>query len=365
MKTMLQKIIEPKISYPILIGARCIKKIIPLINQRYARIAVITDSNVARHHLSPILQLLQSYAPEYTILPAGERSKNITSVQRLWHFFLSKKLDRHSAVINLGGGVIGDVGGFAASTFMRGIDFFQIPTTLLAQVDASIGGKTGINFAETKNMVGTFAHPRAVIIDTAMLGTLPSREFNAGYAEILKHGLIADRSYFTKASSKFPSATDTESLARLIADSLRIKSTIVTRDARETGVRKILNFGHTIGHALESASLAGNKPLLHGEAVSIGMAAETHLSYALGLLSSNDTHSIIKAFKAAGLPTRIPAKFSSKKLLEDMRRDKKNKSGALRFTLLSGIGKATFDHDIPEPLIMHTLKKLQRSASLK
>jgi 3-dehydroquinate synthase len=280
--------------------------------------------------------------PVVIAVSSGEQAKQIETVQSIWKALHKNGCDRKSLLINLGGGAICDVGGFAASTFMRGIDFMNIPTTLLAQVDASMGGKTGIDFEGVKNLVGTFSRPIKTIIDVDLLKTLPAREFIAGFAEIIKHGLIADVEYFRMVTSKHPLQFTRSEMIKIIARSREIKSAIVTSDPKEKGARKLLNFGHTVGHAIESLSLDTERPLLHGEAVAIGMVAEAEISESVGYICSADVELIRRVIEHAGLPTSV-RNFSTKDIERKMRSDKKNEGGVINFTLLKKIGKAVIN----------------------
>ena len=254
---------------------------------------------------------------------------------------LAREFGRDSAVIALGGGVIGDLAGFVAATFMRGIPVVQIPTTLVAMVDASIGGKTGVDTDAGKNLVGIFHPPAAVVIDPQTLGTLPLREIRAGIAEIVKHGAIADEAYLRRVAGALPkvlSADDqtSDSMLSLIVPSVEIKADIVSRDEREGGLRKTLNFGHTIGHAVE---LVSGYSLLHGEAVSIGMALEARLAERIGLAQAGTAATISEVLRSAGLPTELPDGFDREAVVGAMRSDKKGLSGKIRFALPLRIGE--------------------------
>jgi 3-dehydroquinate synthase len=254
---------------------------------------------------------------------------------------LAKGYGRDSAVIALGGGVVGDLAGFVAATFMRGIPVVQVPTTLVAMVDASIGGKTAVDTPAGKNLVGSFHPPAAVIVDPQLLATLPLREMRAGIAEIVKHGVIADEAYLRQVASRVPevlSATGgsaSDSMLALIVRSVEIKADIVSRDEREDGLRKTLNFGHTIGHAVE---LVSGYSLLHGEAVGIGMALEGRLAERIGVAQSGTAATITGALQSAGLPTDLPPGFDREAIIEAMRSDKKGLSGKTRFALPLRIG---------------------------
>ena len=286
-------------------------------------------------------------------LPSGDNQKNIENAQKIWAALLDFGCDRKSLVINIGGGAIGDLGGFAASTYMRGIDFLQIPTTLLAQVDASVGGKVGINFAAVKNLISSFQQPIAVIVDSDILSTLPQREFISGFAEIIKHGLIADKKYFQSVTSKKPQEFSQDELIDIISRSIQIKADIVSQDEKEKNTRKLLNFGHTIGHAIEAISQEMEKPLLHGEAISIGMIAEGKISKILGLLSDKEYTILEQSLIKAGLPTTLSSPVNN--VLEKIKSDKKNVKGETKFTLLENIGKAVINKSVDESTIRKAL----------
>jgi 3-dehydroquinate synthase len=240
---------------------------------------------------------------------------------------------------------------------MRGIDFINIPTTLDAQIDASIGGKTGINFAEIKNLIGTFNQPKAVIIDIQTLNTLPKRVFISSFAEIIKHGLIADKNYFEIVTSKHPNDFSKQEIMEIIIRSCEIKKEIVQNDETEQGQRKLVNFGHTIGHAVEAVSLETAQPLLHGEAISIGMVAEATLSKFLGYLTEKEIHVIKEALQKIGLPVKIKD-LDKKAIFEKMRSDKKNEKGKIAFTLLEKFGKGIFNQYVEEELIEKALEEI-------
>ncbi|HZE86706.1 MAG TPA: 3-dehydroquinate synthase [Methylomirabilota bacterium] len=346
---------EQQKSYSIYLGTNLIEKIAKLYDlTNISKIFVITDDTVAKIFLQELLANLPKET-QSIILPTGENEKNIENAQKIWMAMYKAKLDRKSLVINLGGGVIGDIGGFTASTFMRGIPFINIPTTLLSQVDESVGGKTGINFAGIKNLIGTFTQPKAVIIDTAALKTLPKREFIAGFGEIIKHGLITDKKYFEKVTSKNPLKFSDEELVEIITGSCQIKKAIVQNDEMEKGKRKLLNFGHTIGHAIEALSLETDKPLLHGEAISIGIIAEAKLSEQVGLLSKEERILIENKVTTAGMVTRIQID-NPNGIFEKMKLDKKNTKGKINFTLLKKIGEAIQDHQVTTENILEAIK---------
>ena len=342
-------------TYHIFVGNGLMHQISNLLEvDRYSTLFIITDEVVERLWLPKLQQQLPK--PSTSIaLPAGEQSKNIDNVERIWSSMSKAGCDRKSLVLILGGGVIGDIGAFAASTYMRGVPFVHIPTTLLAQVDSSIGGKTGFDFDDLKNLIGTFAQPEAVVVDTDTLSTLPKREFTAGFAEMLKHGLVYDASYFEKLAQKPPTEYDIRELTDLITRSIHIKTDIVQSDEKESGERKLINFGHTVGHAVEALSWESSHPLLHGEAVAIGMVVETALSCRKGLLKRSDEQRIIEAIQSAGLPIQVPH-VSLKDLREKMNSDKKNEQGIILLTLLEDIGKATYNQTVAEPLLVETIK---------
>ena len=274
------------------------------------------------------------------MIPAGESNKTRETWARLTDQMLAKRYGRDSAVIALGGGVVGDLAGFVAATFMRGIPFVQVPTSLMAMVDASIGGKTGVDTYAGKNLVGAFHFPAAVVVDPQVLGTLPLREMRAGFAEIVKHGVIADDAYFLEVANGVKRLLDkdgptSDRMLAVIVRSIEIKADIVSRDEREEGLRKTLNFGHTIGHAVE---LVSGYSLLHGEAVAIGMALEGRLAERIGVAQAGTAEAITKALLAAGLPVDLPQPFEREAVIEAVRVDKKGQSGETRFALPTRIG---------------------------
>lgn len=337
----------------IFIGSGLLKDISSLVDfTRFTKVLIVADSNVPKSLVSK----LESVIPvenRIVSINSGEQHKNLVTVQKIWEALVNFECDRKSLVINIGGGVIGDIGGFAAATFMRGIDFLQIPTTLLAQVDASIGGKVGVNSQGIKNLVGSFQQPIAVIIDVDTLVSLPGREFISGFAEIIKHGVVADKEYFQFVLSKKPQEFSQTELIEIIERSCRIKADIVAKDEKEGGSRKLLNFGHTIGHAVEAISQESNKPLLHGEAISIGMIAEGKLSRLLGLLSDDEYNILEQSLIKAGLPTSLGLPIDE--VLKKIKSDKKNIKGETKFTLLEGIGKGVINQTIDESIIRKVL----------
>jgi 3-dehydroquinate synthase len=284
-------------------------------------------------------------------IPDGEEFKDLLWVQHIYDELLGHRLDRSSALIALGGGVIGDITGFAASTYMRGIPYIQIPTTLLAQVDSSVGGKTGVNHRLGKNMIGTFWQPSLVWIDPDTLKTLPQRELLAGLAEVIKYGIISDEELFIFLENNREKILnlDTDALTHIIIRSCEIKADVVSKDERESGLRAILNYGHTIGHAIETAT--GYTRFLHGEAVAIGMHLEAKLSHILGIADSRDIRKIKVLLDAYGLPAEIPSDILTEDLISSMKLDKKAVAGELKIVLPEKIGKVIIQKDVGEKAI--------------
>ncbi len=320
-----------------------------------SKVVVLVDENTAAHCL-PLLDPYLDPSRLVIRIPSGERHKTIDTCQHIWDQLFELKADRKSLMINLGGGVIGDMGGFAASTFMRGMDFVQVPTTLLAQVDASIGGKIGIDFRDIKNAVGLFCNPRAVLIDPRFLRTLPHREVRSGFAEIIKHGLIKDNALWRRiVDIKDLAPVD---WADLILPALAIKRQVVEQDPLEKGHRKTLNFGHTIGHAIESVMLHGEQPLLHGEAIAIGMIAESYLSSTLGSLPPAQLTSIseyiLSIFPKAPIDLSLFAD-----IMQKMRLDKKNEADSINFTFLDRIGHAIINQRASDEAIRAAIQHYQ------
>jgi 3-dehydroquinate synthase len=309
-------------------------------SDKYSKVFVFADGNTSEVCLPLFQQMLGDYTGFDLIeTDPGEENKNIDFCIGIWKTLLDFGADRKCLMINLGGGVITDMGGFVASTYKRGIDFINIPTTLLSQVDASVGGKTGIDVDNVKNMVGTFTLPQAVFIETAFLATLPKRELLSGFAEMIKHGLIADSSYYEDLKK-----SDYEEItAQAIYRSVEIKNEVVTEDPHEKGLRKILNFGHTIGHAVETYSLINDKkPLTHGEAIAIGMVCEGYLSVSNNTLTEDELTDICDYILAL-YPEYHIKKESFEQLMELMQSDKKNENGQIMFSLLSKIGACDFN----------------------
>jgi 3-dehydroquinate synthase len=333
----------PDRGYPILIGPGLLDSLGARVGEAGIRdtIALVRDSGLPAAYGERARASLEGagFKVAPVTVPEGERSKSLAALQELYGAFAAAALDRGSAVVALGGGVVGDLAGFAAATYLRGIAFVQVPTTLLAQVDASVGGKTGIDLPAGKNLVGAFHQPRLVLADLGTLATLPETEFRSGLAEVVKYGVIADPELFAFLEGKREAVLGRrpEALERIVARSCEIKADIVTQDERESGLRAVLNYGHTVGHAVEA--VAGYGRYLHGEAVAIGMAAAGALARAQGRLSAPDAERIEALLQALGLPVRLRAPLAAEALLAAMRLDKKARGGELRFVLARSIGE--------------------------
>lgn len=323
----------------------------------HPRVAVVSNATVAPLYLAPLCDALRSANIDVVpvVLPDGEAHKNWETLQLVFDALLANRCDRQTTVIALGGGVVGDIAGFAAATYQRGIPFVQLPTTLLAQVDSSVGGKTGINHPRGKNMVGAFHQPLAVIADTDTLGSLPDRELRAGIAEVIKHGAIRDAAFFAWLEANMDAllARDPAALLHAVRRSVEIKADVVALDERETGPRALLNFGHTFGHAIETG--LGYGEWLHGEAVAAGMIMAADLSCRLGRLDSADRDRLHALVDRAGLPVASPPGLAPERIRELMGVDKKVKAGRIRLILLESLGAATIVADAPEDMIRGTL----------
>ena len=317
---------------------------------------ILVDENTHQNCLPQLITNIEALiSAEIIEIDSGEENKTLETCIQLWETLTELGADRHSVLINLGGGVITDMGGFVAATYKRGIRFYNIPTTLLAQVDASTGSKTGVDLGGLKNQVGVFADPQAVYINPGFLRTLPNEQLQSGFGEIIKHALIADKSYWTLIKRAF--YYEVENWGNLIKPSLNIKSSIVIKDPTERGPRKLLNFGHTIGHALETYALENNRPLLHGQAVAMGMLAEAWLSTQLTGLSEDE----FKEIQIVILSNFDVFQFEEsnfERIIELMGHDKKNVSGQIRLTLLNQIGKGVYDITCDEGLLREALKYL-------
>jgi len=324
-------------------------------NGKYSKVIILVDQNTERDCLYVFKENV-NFDFEKISITAGEEHKSITTVTEIWKSLVTLKADRKTLLINLGGGVIGDMGGFAASTFMRGMTFIQVPTTLLSMVDASIGGKLGIDFEGVKNLVGLFNDPAAIFIFPQFLKTLSPRELDSGKAEMYKHGLIADREYWDKMTDIGPDHSD---WTQLIYTSVQIKNKVVTKDPTEQGIRKILNFGHTIGHAIESLNLDTKAHLLHGEAIVLGMIAESYISYKKGMLSIIKLESILNGFdKKYKFPNEI--NLDKEKIIALCLKDKKNEDQKILASLLDGLGSCTFNVEIVKDEIIESLDFIQQ-----
>ena len=318
--------------------------------KQYAKIVVIVDENTNTHCL-PLLKKALNTSFVTIQIPAGEQHKNLQTCQLIWSQMMALNISRSTLCINLGGGVIGDMGGFCASTFKRGMDFVQIPTTLLAQVDASIGGKLGIDFMQVKNSIGVFNNPQMVFINPDFLKTLPRSEVRSGFAEIIKHSLIADAGEWQRIQQM--KDLDAINWPDLIEPSLQIKKQVVEEDPFEHGVRKALNFGHTIGHALEGYALETETPLLHGEAIAIGMVCEAYLSHEIDQLSLQELMEIVRFIKHTYDYWTIPLDASDD-LLALMRNDKKNKGRDINFSFIPKAGTVKVNQIADEEKILQS-----------
>src|SRR3990167_8999925 len=361
MKTLDVKLGER--SYPITIGSGLLARGELLTRHMVGtRVAMVTNETVAPLYLAKVRAHLGRHHPVEVILPDGEQHKSLTVLNRIFDALLENRCDRQTTIVALGGGGVGDMAGFAAATYQRGVPFIQIPTTLLAQVDSSIGGKTGVNHALGKNMIGAFHQPRAVIIDTDTLNTLSDRELSAGLAEVIKYGLIRDPEFFAWLETNLDKllARDAEALAIAIHRSCRNKAEVVAADERETGVRATLNLGHSFGHAIETGLGYGN--WLHGEAIAAGMVMAADLSRRLGWLTAAETTRIEKLIKCARLPVRAPGTLSTARFLELMAVDKKVLNGRLRLVLLKRLGEAVVTDDYPRAELEATLASMREAA---
>jgi 3-dehydroquinate synthase len=337
-------------SYPIHIGEGVLGRAelyAPHVKGR--RAAVVTNATVARLHAPRLEAALAMAGAEVMriLLPDGEQFKNWETLNHIFDALLAAKADRATVLVALGGGVVGDMAGFAAATYQRGVAHLQVPTTLLAQVDSSVGGKTAINHPLGKNMIGAFHQPAAVVADTGVLATLPPREFAAGLAEVVKYGAIFDADFLAwlEANAAKLQGRDPQALVHAIRRSCEIKAEIVALDERESGARALLNFGHTFGHAIESAS--GYGALLHGEAVAIGMALAARFSARLGRVPREDAERLVALLERLGLPVAAP-RFARDVWLDYMGRDKKNEKGRITLILLDALGRASIVKDAPQ-----------------
>jgi 3-dehydroquinate synthase len=347
-------------SYPVFIGTELWEvfgETTSRLRRQGRRIAVIADQAVARQQ-PDLLDHIVAIGEKPLLLRGGEHTKSLRQLGRVYDWLASLGLDRHGAVFAVGGGVIGDLAGFAAATYLRGVDFYQVPTTLLAMVDSSVGGKTGINLDAGKNLVGAFWQPQAVLVDTAFLRTLPPREFAAGLAEVIKYGLLGDARLFRQLEGIKDWRWNLPALPSLIYECCALKASIVSDDERETqasGGRALLNLGHTFAHALEN--VAGYGEYLHGEAVGLGLVLAARLSQKLGWLPAADVARVERIVAACKLPVRLRQRISSKKLLAAMKLDKKARGGKLRLVALRALGRAETVDDVSEKWILEIWRK--------
>jgi len=349
-------------SYPILIGENLLEQAGLINAQVSGKVMVVTNETVAPLYLQKVLDALGNTPKSSVVLPDGEAFKNVETLDAIYEGLLSEGFDRGCTIIALGGGVIGDMAGFAAASYQRGVKFIQIPTTLLAQVDSSVGGKTAVNHRLGKNMIGAFHQPVAVFADMSVLGTLPDREFKAGLAEIIKYGFIIDQAFFEWLENNMEQllARDPGAIAFAVKRSCEIKAEVVAADEFERGQRALLNFGHTFGHAIEAGMGYGN--WLHGEAISAGMVMALDMSHRCGLIEQtglieqNVCQRGTALLQSAGLPIAPPAQISKSTFLQYMLRDKKVIDGSLRLILLKSIGEAVVSDDFDPEMLHATLE---------
>lgn len=343
-------------SYPIHIGAGLLSRADLLAPHIVGRqVAIVTNETVAPLYLQALQYTLADYRVTPIVLPDGEAFKNWETLQTIFDGLLGARHDRRTTVLALGGGVIGDMAGFAAACYQRGVNFIQLPTTLLSQVDSSVGGKTGINHPLGKNMVGAFYQPQAVLIDTRSLDTLPPRELSAGLAEVIKYGLICDAPFLDWLEENMAAlrSLDQAALTEAIERSCAAKARVVGADEKETGVRATLNLGHTFGHAIETQM--GYGVWLHGEAVAAGTVMALEMSYRLGWINADERDRGIRLFQAAGLPVVPPQEMTPAQFREHMAVDKKVLDGQLRLVLLRSLGEAVVTSDYPADILSATL----------
>lgn len=352
-----------KSSYEIKIGADILDRAILLIakNHPAGHYVVITDDRVEELYGSKMVDGLRDVGLNVSLLkfPAGESSKNVKTVLDLAGKLLSGGADRETMLIALGGGVVGDVAGFAASIFMRGVPYIQIPTTLVAQVDSAIGGKTGVDLPAGKNLLGTFYQPRAVFVSLNFLETLPEAEFNNGLAEIIKYGAIEEENILEmlEKNMEVVKAKDPKVMLNIVESCCRIKKSIVEIDEKEHGLRRILNFGHTVGHALEAVS---KYKMTHGEGVALGMAAAARISEKTGYLKREEARRLETVIAGAGLPVKIPGTFSTEDILARLRSDKKKKGDTVRFVLLKKIGMPFISGNIEPKIVAAVIEEMKK-----
>ena len=344
-------------SYPIYAGDDLLgKEKLFSDNIKSKQVMIVSNTTVAPLYLDKVMQSLKKFDVASVILADGEQYKTLDAVNDIITALLEKRFSRNSCLVALGGGVIGDITGFAAACYQRGIDFIQVPTTLLAQVDSSVGGKTGVNHVAGKNMIGAFHQPQAVIADTSVLDTLDDREVSAGLAEVVKYGLIRDARFFDWIEDNIDALVirEPEALAYIIEQSCRNKADVVAEDERESGIRAILNLGHTFGHAIETG--LGYGTWLHGEAIALGMLMAADLSHRMGWIDSEACDRVESILLKLNLPVTLPDNFDTGRMRELMSVDKKAKDGKLFLILLKGIGEAVVTDKFDEDLLMETLR---------
>ena len=322
------------------------------------RILIVSNPTVAGHYGAAALESLRGagYKAELIEIPEGEENKSVATVERIWDYLIRNGYSRQSALVALGGGVVGDITGFAAASYMRGIEFVQVPTTLLAMVDSSVGGKTGVNHPLAKNIIGAFWQPRLVFVDVACLRTLPVEELRSGFAEVIKHGVIRDAEYFAFLEQNLDKifGLEREALIHTVEVSCAIKADVVSQDERENGLRAILNFGHTLGHTIEA--LRHYEGSRHGEAVSIGMVGAAGIAERMGLAASDVTARLRKLIERTGLPVAFPD-FPVGQILNRLKSDKKVKNDRIRFVLPTRIGDVVVRDDVPTEIIAGVISK--------
>jgi len=333
-------------SYPIHIGEGLLAQTGELMSQAgcVGRVGIVANPIVGDLYLKPVEESLRGSGYQVTsiLIPDGEEHKNLRTLSSIYDHLIKERFERGSSLVALGGGVVGDLTGFAAATFLRGISYVQIPTSLLAQVDSSVGGKTGINHPEGKNLIGSFYQPKVVVIDLGVLRSLPRRELGAGLAEVIKYGIIHDPELFSFLESHLASLLDLnqESLEKVVTTSCAIKAKVVEKDEFEADYRSVLNFGHTIGHALESQTRY--ETLLHGEAIAIGMVKASLISHGEGFCDQKSLERIVQLIKSAELPTELPFDVRLEQVVKGIEVDKKSVGGRIKFVLCGGIGKVQF-----------------------
>jgi 3-dehydroquinate synthase len=327
------------------------------------KVLLVSNPGIFRSYGERAIASLQKAKFEVAqhIIPAGERYKTLASIQKIYDTALANRLERTSTIVALGGGVVGDMAGFAAATWLRGINFVQVPTSLLAMIDASIGGKTGVNHPQGKNLIGAFHQPRLVLIDPQVLNTLPAREFRAGMAEVIKYGIIWDAQLFEQLeqASRLDQQRylDPELLQTILTRSCEAKAHVVSKDEKESGLRAILNYGHTIGHAVES--LTGYRLVNHGEAVAIGMVAAGQIAVELGMWTQAESDRQHALIQKTGLPTQIPAEIDIEAIIDALQTDKKVEAGRVRFVLPTQIGAVKVTDQVPSETVRQVLRQLQ------